>query len=64
MKIKKGYLIVLASFFVTTLVVPVFISQGLRLHRCSSLRARADACPIALYPDSLLTQILMAPRIR
>jgi len=62
MKIKKGYLIVLAFVFVTTLVVPPYsYSQGApapQVFKPEELEQML--APIALYPDSLLTQILMA----
>ena len=62
MKKKKGYLIVLVFFCMTTLVVPPYsYSQGSQsppVFKAEELEQ--ILAPIALYPDSLLTQILMA----
>ena len=59
---KKGYFIVMAFFLMTTLAVPQFSysqgSQSPQVFKAEELEQ--ILAPIALYPDSLLTQILMA----
>jgi hypothetical protein len=62
MKKKKGYLIVLVFLCVATLVIPPGSysqeSQSATLFKAEELEQ--ILAPIALYPDSLLTQIMMA----
>jgi hypothetical protein len=62
MKKRKGYLIVLVFVFMTTLVLPP-CSYSQQAPSPNVFRAEdldQMLAPIALYPDSLLTQILMA----
>ncbi|MGD0231834.1 MAG: DUF3300 domain-containing protein [Syntrophorhabdales bacterium] len=62
MKKKKGYLIVLVFVCITTLVVPSYSysqeSQPQKVFKAEELDQ--ILAPIALYPDSLIAQILMA----
>ena len=62
MKTKTGYLIVSALFCLTILVVPPCSysqeSQSPKVFKAEELEQ--ILAPIALYPDSLLTQLLMA----
>jgi hypothetical protein len=61
MKKKKGYLVVLVLFLMTTLIVPpCSYSQGPPSQVFKAEELEQILAPIALYPDSLLTQILMA----
>jgi hypothetical protein len=61
MKKKKGYFVVLAFFCMVTLVVPpCSYSQGSQPPVFKAEELEQILAPIALYPDSLLTQILMA----
>jgi len=59
---KKGYLIVMVVFLMMTLVVPpCSYSQGSQSPQVFKAEELEQIlAPIALYPDSLLTQILMA----
>jgi hypothetical protein len=61
MKKKKGYLMVLVFVCMTTLVIPpCSYSQGSQPPAFKAEELEQILAPIALYPDSLLTQILMA----
>ena len=61
MKKKKGYLMVLVFVCMTTLIVPpCSYSQGSQPPAFKAEELEQILAPIALYPDSLLTQILMA----
>ena len=62
MKKKKGYLMVLVFFCITALVVPpCSYSQGSQPPQVFKAEELEQIlAPIALYPASLLTQILMA----
>jgi hypothetical protein len=61
MKKKKGYLMVLVFVCITTLVIPpCSYSQGSPPPVFKAEELEQILAPVALYPDSLLTQILMA----
>ena len=61
MKKKKGYLMVLVFVCVASLVVPpCSYSQGSQPPVFKAEELEQILAPVALYPDSLLTQILMA----
>jgi hypothetical protein len=61
MKKKKGYLMVLVFVCITTLIIPpCSYSQGSPPPVFKAEELEQILAPVALYPDSLLTQILMA----
>ncbi len=61
MKKRKGYLMVLVFVCMTALVVPPYShSQGSQPPVFKAEELEQILAPVALYPDSLLTQILMA----